>query len=130
MLGARSYQNVEALKSLEDSALDQIRAGERGGRSTADLQIELAETRIQFEQWQGALDALKKADNEDQRGLRGQSIDPLRAVAYCGLGKLPQAARILRDMTADERAQLQAKYPVLEKLQKDSNYRDLFPTSR
>jgi len=126
------FQNSEALKSLEDQIGATIRANDRSGRggNNADAYLSLAEYRVQFEQWDKAVEALKKAQSEDEKGLRAQSIEPLRAVALCGMDKYAAAEKILRTLTADECADLLKRHPVLERMLKDAKYRDLFPPPR
>jgi hypothetical protein len=109
------FQNDEALKSLEEDILKEIRSGKGGSSNTAELWITLAEDRLQFEQWAKAIEALKRAQTEDQ------------PVALCGQGKHPSAEQILRTMAAEDRGALLEKYPVLERMAKDAKYRDLFP---
>jgi hypothetical protein len=124
------YQNDDALKDLEAPVQTAIKDRRFNNSSVADLWIEIAEYRLHFEQWADAMSALNKATAEDEKGLRKQRIEPLKAVSYCGQGKYPAADKILRAMTADERYELLEKYPILEKMGKDPKYRDLFPAPK
>ncbi len=126
------YQNDEALKSLEAPVLDSIK-NDRSGRGVADLWIELADDRLQFEQWGKAAEALNKAQAEDDKGFRIDRIEPKRAVALCGLQKFAAAEKILRGLPAEEREKLLEKHPVIERMGKDpafrEKFRELFPSA-
>ena len=121
------FQNEEALKSLEEGVQDNIKANVKSGRpNNPELFLELAADRLQFEQWSKALQALDKAQQEDDKGFRTSQIEPMRAAAYCGDGKLEKSKKILLGMSMDDRIDLLGRYPVLEKMAKDPKYRDLF----
>jgi HEAT repeat protein len=122
------YQSEIALKNLEDPVLKDIVANTKATPSRSNLNnyIELAEFRLRFEAWSKAIEALKKATTEDEKGFRTSFIEKLRAVAYCGTEKIEQALKILNNVTPEERVTLLNDYPVLEKLARDPKYHDLF----
>jgi tetratricopeptide (TPR) repeat protein len=125
------FQNEEALKSLEEQVLDAIKANEREGRrNNADLWIELAEYRVLFRQWAKAIDAVNSAQRDDDKKLRTASIETLRAAAHCGRGRFEEAAKYLRTLTAEERADVLARYPVFEAMARDPRYQSLFQPPR
>lgn len=121
------YKNDEALKSLEDEIDAAIAMNRRVDQPNTMRYLELAQDRLHFESWGRALDALKKAKEEDSRKLRTTDIDELKAVALCGQGKYSQAKQLLQEIHPDRRAELLATYPVLQKMAKDPNYKELFP---
>ena len=95
-------------------------------RSNLTNFIQLAESRLQFEAWTKAIEALKKAREEDDKQFRATWIESLTAVALCGSDKFDQARKILEKLSVEERVKLLASYPVLEKMARDPKYRDLF----
>ena len=122
------YQNAEALKRLEEPMQKDIDANRRSNPARSNLTnfIQLAESRLQFEAWTKAIEALKKAREEDDKQLRATWIESLTAVALCGSDKFDQARKILEKLSVEERVKLLASYPVLEKMARDPKYRDLF----
>jgi HEAT repeat protein len=122
------YQNAEALKRLEDPILKDVDANRRSNPARSNLTnyILLAESRLQFETWSKAIDALKKAREEDDKQFRTREIESLTAIALSGLDKFDQARKILEKFTVEERVKLLGDYPVLEKMARDPKYRDLF----
>jgi plasmid stability protein len=123
------YQSADALKRLEDPVAKDILANSKASpsRSNTNNFINLAEFRLRFEAWSKAMDALKKAKEEDDRGFRTSYIENLKAVAYCGLDKFEPARKILVEtVSPEERMKLLSEYPILEKMARDSKYHDLF----
>jgi hypothetical protein len=120
--------NETALKRLEDPVLKDIVANKKAtpSRSNTNNYIYLAESRLRFEIWSKAIEALNNAREEDEKGFRTSYIESLRAVAQCGLDKFQPAKKILDTMTPEERVKLLGEYPVLEKMARDSKYHDLF----
>jgi hypothetical protein len=121
------YKNDEALKSLEDEIDAAIAMNRRVDQPNTMRYLELAGDRLHFESWGRALDALKKAKEEDSRKLRTSDIDELKAVALCGQQKYSQSKALLQEIHPDRRFELLQTYPVLQKMAKDPNYKDLFP---
>src|SRR5262249_41953711 len=99
------YQNAEALKKLEEPFLKDIDANRRSSPARSNLTnfITLAESRLQFEAWTKAIEALNKAKDEDDKQFRASWIESLRAVALCGLDKFDQARKILDKLSPEER---------------------------
>jgi len=122
------YQNADALKKLEEPILKDVDANRRSNpaRSNLNNYVQLAESRLQFESWTKAIDALKKAREEDDKQFRATYIEELTSVALCGLDKFDQSRKILEKLSPEERVKLLGLYPVLEKMAKDPKYRDLF----
>jgi len=122
------YQNAEALKRLEEPMQKDIDANRRSNPARSNLTnfIQLAESRLQFEAWTKAIEALKKAREEDDKQFRATWIESLTAVALCGSDKFDQSRKILEKLSVEERVKLLASYPVLEKMARDPKYRDLF----
>lgn len=121
------FGNEETLRGYEDNLDKLIAENRKRSYPNTGLYIELAEHRLQFLAWPKALDALKRAADEDKRENRTSDIEGLRAVAYCGMGKYTNAERILRTLHPDLRRDLFVRYRILDKMAERSDYRDLFP---